>query len=215
MPLRVDGYSCSESDRQTNLRTAKLRSNRIKSELITRQGLTEDCFITKNHAGKGDYVTVRLTIPKEEEKPAAPDETEKSDNALVNKEKETPAEEPQTQSVQAEQPATTETKQTPESLPTGEVGGAGSFSLRANLLRWATLTPDFGIEWRITACGASSYTARGLRGRGTTRTEGMPCGKYRPKCVAIWARNGAATSARCIRQAHSTTSCPPRAGRAT
>ena len=53
MPLRVDGYSCSESDRQTNLQTAKLRSNRIKSELITRQGLTEDCFITKNHAGKG------------------------------------------------------------------------------------------------------------------------------------------------------------------
>lgn len=149
MPLRVDGYSCSESDRQTNLRTAKLRSNRIKSELITRQGLTEDCFITKNHAGKGDYVTVRLTIPKEEEKPAAPDETEKSDNALVNNEKETPAEEPQTQPVQAEQPATTETMQTPESLPTGEVGGAGSFSLRANLLRWATLTPDLGIEWRI------------------------------------------------------------------
>ena len=149
MPLRVDGYSCSESDRQTNLQTAKLRSNRIKSELITRQGLTEDCFITKNHAGKGDYVTVRLTIPKEEEKPAAPDETEKSDNALVAKEKETPAEEPQTQSVQAEQPATTETMQTPESLPTGEVGGVGSFSLRANLLRWATLTPDLGIEWRI------------------------------------------------------------------
>ena len=149
MPLRVDGYSCSESDRQTNLQTAKLRSNRIKSELITRQGLTEDCFITKNHAGKGDYVTVRLTIPKEEEKPAVPDETEKSDNAFVAKEKETPAEEPQTQSVQAEQPATTETMQTPESLPTGEVGGTGSFSLRANLLRWATLTPDLGIEWRI------------------------------------------------------------------
>ena len=126
-----------------------MRSNRIKSELITRQGLTEDCFITKNHAGKGDYVTVRLTIPKEEEKPAAPDETEKSDNAPVNKEKETPAEEPQTQSVQAEQPATTETMQAPESLPMGEVGGAGSFSLRANLLRWATLTPDLGIEWRI------------------------------------------------------------------
>lgn len=148
MPLRVDGYSRSESGHEANLLTAKLRSNRIKSELITRQGLTEDCFITKNHAGKGDYVTVRLTIPKEEEKPAAPDETEKSDNALVAKEKETPAEEPQTQS-EAEQPATTETMQTPEILPTGEVGGAGSFSLRANLLRWATLTPDLGIEWRI------------------------------------------------------------------
>lgn len=149
MPLRVDGYSNSESGHEANLRTAWLRSNRVKSELITRQGLTEDCFITKNHAGKGDYVTVRLTIPKEEEKPAAPDETEKSDNAFVAKEKETPAEEPQTQSVQAEQPTTTEMMQAPSNLPTGEVGGAGSFSLRANLLRWATLTPDLGIEWRV------------------------------------------------------------------
>ena len=156
MPLRVDGYSCSESDRQTNLQTAKLRSNRIKSELITRQGLTEDCFITKNHAGKGDYVTVRLTIPKDETPPVTPKEEEKSttlnekaksDNALVAKEKETPAEEPQKQPVQAEQPSVANAVQTEESLPTGEVGGA--ISLRANLLRWATLTPDFGIEWRV------------------------------------------------------------------
>lgn len=148
MPLRVDGYSCSESDRQTNLQTAKLRSNRIKSELITRQGLTEDCFITKNHAGKGDYVTVRLTIPKEEEKPAAPDETAKSNNALVAKEKETPAEEPQTQSEQTEQPQADETAQ---AIPVEKEGKADAcrFSLRANLLRWATLTPDLGLEWRI------------------------------------------------------------------
>ena len=34
-----------------------------------------------------------------------------------------------------------------QSLPTGKVGGA--ISLRANLLRWATLTPDLGLEWRI------------------------------------------------------------------
>ena len=191
MPLRVDGYSCSESDRQINLQTAKLRSNRIKSELITRQGLTEDCFITKNHAGKGDYVTVRLTIPKEEEKPAAPDETEKSDNALVNKEKETPAEEPQAWPVQAEQPATTETMQTPESLPTGEVGGA-SFSLRANLLRWATLTPDLGIEWRINRLW-------GILAHGSWTS---------------WSWSNT-ISARCTRQGRSTTSCPPRAVRAT
>ena len=146
MPLRVDGYSNSESDRQTNLQTARLRSNRVKSELITRQGLTEDCFITKNHAGKGDYVTVRLTIPTEEEKPSAPDETEKSNN--VAKEKETPAEEPQAWPVQAEQPQADETAQ---AIPVEKEGKADAyrFSLRANLLRWATLTPDLGIEWRI------------------------------------------------------------------
>ena len=158
MPLRVDGYSHSESGRQANLRTARLRSNRVKSELITRQGLTEDCFITKNHAGKGDYVTVRLTIPKDETPPVTPKEEEKSttlnekaksDTAPVNKEKETPAEDPQAQPVQTEQPSVSNAVQTAESLPTGEVGGTGSFSLRANLLRWATLTPDLGIEWRI------------------------------------------------------------------
>ncbi|WP_235340991.1 DUF3575 domain-containing protein, partial [Bacteroides caecigallinarum] len=32
-----------------------------------------------------------------------------------------------------------------------ETSGADSYtlSLRANLLRWATLTPDLGLEWRI------------------------------------------------------------------
>ena len=157
MPLRVDGYSNSESSHKANLRTARLRSNRVKSELIARQGLTEDCFITKNHAGKGDYVTVRLTIPKDEtppvtsekeEKPAAPDETEKSDNALVNNGKVTPAEEPQAQPVQADQPQADETAQ---AIPIEKEGKADAyrFSLRANLLRWATLTPDLGIEWRV------------------------------------------------------------------
>ena len=50
-----------------------------------------------------------------------------------------------------EQDPATET----QSLPSGEVGGARaqawtrSLFLRANLLRWATLTPDLGMEWRI------------------------------------------------------------------
>ena len=29
------------------------------------------------------------------------------------------------------------------------IGNDTEISLRANLLRWATLTPDFGVEWRI------------------------------------------------------------------
>ena len=38
-----------------------------------------------------------------------------------------------------------------ERLSAGKAGDADSYtlSLRANLLRWATLTPDLGIEWRI------------------------------------------------------------------
>ena len=60
IPLYVDGY-CNSLDSQTeNMRIAKTRSNRVKSELIIRQGLHESSFITRNHADSGDYVTVRI-----------------------------------------------------------------------------------------------------------------------------------------------------------
>ena len=48
MPLYVDGYSSSGRDEADNLRMSRIRSNRVKSELITAQGLTEKCFITHN-----------------------------------------------------------------------------------------------------------------------------------------------------------------------
>ena len=156
IPIRVDGYCNSGGNRKTNLKLAKDRSNRVKSELITYCWVVENSFITKNHSGEGDYVLVRLVVPKRLSSPSSSENDDKSisdnnmnvtDNAPNNQEKEKPAEEPQAQPVQTEQAETTATKQTYESLPTGEVGGA--FSLRANLLRWATLTPDIGIEWRI------------------------------------------------------------------
>lgn len=154
IPIRVDGYCNSGGNRKTNLKLAKDRSNRVKSELITYCWVVENSFITKNHSGEGDYVLVRLVVPKrlsspssseDDNEPASDNSADVSENTTNNPE--TPAEEPQAQPVQTEQAATTETKQTSESLPTGEVGGA--FSLRTNLLRWATLTPDLGIEWRI------------------------------------------------------------------
>ena len=40
----------------------------------------------------------------------------------------------------------TQTVPAPASKP---VAAPSAFALRANLLRWATLTPDLGIEWRI------------------------------------------------------------------
>ena len=226
IPIRVDGYCNSGGNRKTNLKLAKDRSNRVKSELITFSRIVEGNFITKNHSGEGDYVLVRLVVPKRLSSPSSSENDDKSisdnnmnvtDNAPNNQEKEKPAEEPQAQPVQAEQPQADETAQV---TPVEKEGKADAyrFSLRANLPTFCVgphSRPTLASSGASTACGASSYTARGLRGRGTTRTEGMPCGKYRPKCVAIWARNGAATSARCIRQAHSTTSCLPRAVRAT
>ena len=66
-PLYVDGYSTAGQDEAENLAMSKIRSNRVKSELIVRQQLTEECFITKNHSGSGDYVTVRIVIPAEKD----------------------------------------------------------------------------------------------------------------------------------------------------
>lgn len=63
IPLHVDGYCNSKESEVANLAVAKTRSNRVKSELITRQKLTEECFVTHNHSGSGDYVTVRLVVP--------------------------------------------------------------------------------------------------------------------------------------------------------
>ena len=70
LPLYVDGYCNSFDSEAENLSTAKIRSNRVKSELITRQLLTEECFITKNHSGSGDYVTVRIVIPADKDEEA-------------------------------------------------------------------------------------------------------------------------------------------------
>lgn len=86
------------------------------------------------------------------------------------------------------------------------------FALRANLLRWATLTPDLGIEWRI---NRHVGMVRGLHGAGTTRTAAMPFGKWPPKCDGISARRNGAISVRCTRPGSSTTSCPKQAVRAT
>lgn len=66
LPLLVDGYCNSLGSETENLATAKIRANRVKSELITRAEIKEENFITRNHATEGDFVTVRLTVPVKE-----------------------------------------------------------------------------------------------------------------------------------------------------
>ena len=63
LPLLVDGYCNSLGSETENLATAKIRANRVKSELIIRAEIKEENFITRNHATEGDFVTVRLTVP--------------------------------------------------------------------------------------------------------------------------------------------------------
>ena len=168
IPLYVDGYSISASVEAENLAVAKTRSNRVKSELITRGGLTEVCFITHNHATGGNFVTVRLEIPAEKDVPdgtqakansiaAERAKAEQAEKARLAAEKK--AEEERLAAERAEQERRTAEEATrkaeleqaeAERLAAEEAEKDGyTLSLRANLLRWATLTPDLGIEWRI------------------------------------------------------------------
>ena len=141
LPLLVDGYCKSQGSKAENLATAKIRANRVKSELIIRAKIKEENFITHNHATEGDFVTVRLTVPVKE-------------TAVTDAEAEARlAAEPTVAGRRERQKAEAEKDALQNAL-------AGTLSdikitndyhlfLRANLLRWATLTPDLGLEWRI------------------------------------------------------------------
>ena len=160
-PLFVDGYCNSLGSEADNLATAKIRANRVKSELIIRAEIKEENFITRNHATEGDFVTVRMTVPVKEtaatdaeaearrkaeaerleaekraEQERLAEEQRKAEEARLAAEK-AEAEKAAQQNTLADMPS--ETKITTDY----------HLSLRANLLRWATLTPDLGLEWRI------------------------------------------------------------------
>ena len=167
LPLYVDGYCNSLGSETENLATAKIRANRVKSELITRAEIKEENFITRNHATEGDFVTVRLTVPAKEtaatdadtearrkaeaerleaekraEQERLAEEQRKAEEARLaaekaEAEKAAPQQDEQQNTIVTDTPSETKT-------PTDY-----HLSLRANLLRWATLTPDLGLEWRV------------------------------------------------------------------
>ena len=169
LPLLVDGYCNSQSSEAENLATAKIRANRVKSELITRAGIKEENFITRNHATEGDFVTVRLTVPvkgtaatdaearrkaeterleaeKRAEQERLAEEQRKAEEARLAAEP-TVAGRRERQKAEAEKAAQQNTlTDTPSET---KITTDYHLSLRANLLRWATLTPDLGVEWRI------------------------------------------------------------------
>ncbi len=139
LPLYVDGYCNSGESEQASLAIARIRSNRVKSELITRNGLHENNFITHNHASDGDFVTVRIILPKE--------------NVPVREEV-VPDYGKEEAQLRPENGKVAETIQDAEETKT-----SSGLYLRANLLRWATLTPDLGVEWRI--CPSWSISVNG------------------------------------------------------
>ena len=139
LPLLVDGYCNSKSCEVKNLATAKIRANRVKSELIIRAKIKEENFITHNHATEGDFVTVRLTVPVKETAVTDAEEEARlaAEPTVAGRRERQKAEAAAQQNTLADTPS--ETKLTNDY----------HLSLRANLLRWATLTPDLGLEWRI------------------------------------------------------------------
>lgn len=154
--LLVDG-SCGSADSQKgNKAIARLRANRVKSELIVRSHLTEDCFVTHITIKDGEQVTVRVHVPavtvvKQPEVSQAVDEIQEIKSKELEKSPvETTNESFVRIKVGAESEKGTETIQAqpvPPSIPQSNKKYA--IVLRANLLRWATLTPDLGLEWRI------------------------------------------------------------------
>ena len=168
LPLYVDGWCNSLDSEKGNLRMAAIRSNRVKSELIVRGGIKEECFITRNHAADGDFVIVRLTVPapeasaveseglsKAEEERLAAERAEQERKAAEERRK---AEEARRAAEKAEadrlakEQAARQTEQPQEITATpleSQSSAPYHFALRANLLRWATLTPDLGLEWRV------------------------------------------------------------------
>ena len=171
LPLLVDGYCNSLGCEAENLATAKIRANRVKSELITRAKIKEENFITHNHATGGDFVIVRLTVPAKEtaatdaeaearrkaeaerlaaekraEQERRAEEQRKAEEARLAAEP-TVAGRRERQKAEAEKAAQQNTlADTPSET---KITTDYHLSLRANLLRWATLTPDLGVEWRI------------------------------------------------------------------
>ena len=145
---------------------AKIRSNRVKTELILRGGLTEECFTTKNHTSGGNYVTVRLELPAgpseaeleaqrklDAERLAAEKHAEQERLAAEKRKAEEArraAEQAEAERLAAEQ-AERERAEAARLAAEAEAAKAKpyTFAVRANLLRWVTLTPDVGVEWRI------------------------------------------------------------------
>ena len=161
LPLLVDGYCNSLGSEAENLATAKIRANRVKSELIIRAEIKEENFITRNHATEGDFVTVRLTVPVKEtavtDAEAEARRKAEAERLVAEKraeqerlaEEQRKAEEARLAAEKAEAEKTAQQNTLADTPSETKITTDYHLSLRANLLRWATLTPDLGLEWRI------------------------------------------------------------------
>ena len=192
MYISVSSYAASANDILTSERMAYIRNNRIKSELITQGGLTEQMFVT-DRAILSSYGKEKLrnvvvvTFPASVEKvaeiagieaarrvenynkersgkaererlfieQAAREKAEAERLAKEQAEREHLAAQEKARK-QAETERLAAEREEKERAETERLAAEAaakakshSLSLRANLLRWVTLTPDLGVEWRL------------------------------------------------------------------
>lgn len=171
--IYVDGYCTSCPAARDNLAIARIRSNRVKSELITRMGLKETNFVTCNHAQKdnsadgmhvekADKVVVRIHIPVDEPAvaatPAYPDTHVQSATHVLSAAPATaasPALPPVSEAPAGFRvPVTAATPCLPEScnpciLPEPVGNGSPRFALKTNLLYWAALAINAEAEYYL------------------------------------------------------------------
>lgn len=192
MYISVSSYAASANDILTSERMAYIRNNRIKSELITQGGLTEQMFVT-DRAILSSYGKEKLrnvvvvTFPasvkkvaeiagieaarrvenynkerseKAERERLAIEQTAREKAEAERLAKEQAEREHLAAQEKARKQAETERfaaeREEKERAETERLAAEAtakakshSLSLRANLLRWGTLTPDLGVEWRL------------------------------------------------------------------
>ena len=192
MYISVSSYAASANDILTSERMAYIRNNRIKSELITQGGLTEQMFVTdrailssygKEKLRNGVVVTFPASVEKVAEiagieaarrvenynkersgkaererqfiEQAAREKAEAERLAKEQAEREHLAAQEKARK-QAETERLAAEREEKECAETERLAAeaaakakAHSLSLRANLLRWGTLTPDLGVGWRL------------------------------------------------------------------
>ena len=192
MYISVSSYAASANDILTSERMAYIRNNRIKSELITQGGLTEQMFVTdrailssygkeklrnvvvvtfpasvekvaeiagieaarrvenynKERSGKAERERLfieQAAREKAEAERLAKEQAEREHLAAQEKARK----QAETERLAAEREEKERAEPERLAAEAAAKAKAHSLSLRANLLRWGTLTPDLGVEWRL------------------------------------------------------------------
>jgi len=167
--INVAGYCSSYSTKEENTRSAVIRANRVKSELIVHNGIKEENFTTTVHAssyeGRKSVVVVTLRIPQIQEVV--------EDKPVVVEQRNEPVSEvkvdPQPESKPDLQPVAEEPKpitEQPAPHPTTTLTPFTTwdnyhFALRTNLIYDALLVPNLGLEWRVNENWAVKLDAGG------------------------------------------------------